>query len=389
MFFTKWHYKGVSDVTNLNEFDTKDLEDDIALESLELDEEEISEPFDPTKIRIDTRQFTISYLLKKIELNEIELQPEFQRKLVWNNIAKSRLIESILIRIPIPVFYIDARSDKRWLVIDGLQRLNTLKEFVINKNLKLTGLQSFTQFIGKTYNELPRNYQRRLEETEFTVILVEKGTPEEFSKALFERINTSALALSAQEIRHALNQGKATKLLETLANSVEFKNATDNGISTDRMLDRECILRVLAFMIYPNITDLKIKTMKKILDQTMVSINSMSDNEVSSIKSKFLYIMKVAAEIFGRDAFRKIYNAKTTRNPINKALFEAWSVSLYKLRCEEIELLKLRRDSLISKIKDLTDQKKFDDSIYKITGNLKDVLRRVNYIERIIKLVLS
>lgn len=376
-------------MTNLNEFDTKYLEEDAVIENFELDEEEISEPFDPTKIRIDTRQFTISYLLKKIELNQIELQPEFQRQLVWNHIAKSRLIESILLRIPIPVFYIDARNDKKWLVIDGLQRFNTLKEFVINKNLKLTGLQSFTQFIGKTYNELPRNYQRRLEETEFTVILVEKGTPEEFSKALFERINTSALALSAQEIRHALNQGKATKLLETLANSAEFKNATDNGISTDRMLDRESILRVLAFMTYPDITDLKMKTMKKILDQTMAKINSMSDDEIASIKYKFLDVMKVAAEIFGRDAFRKVYSAKLTRNPINKALFEAWSVSLYKLSREEIELLKLRQDSLISKIKDLTDQEKFNDSIYRITGNFKDVLCRINYIKEIIKLVLS
>lgn len=375
-------------MNNLNEFDTKNLEDDIPLESLELDEEEISDPFDPTEIRIDTRQFTISYLLKKIELNEIELQPEFQRQLVWNNIAKSRLIESILLRIPIPVFYIDARNDKRWVLIDGLQRLNTLKEFVINNNLKLTGLQSFTQFIGKTYNELPRNYQRRLEETEFTVILLEKGTSEEFCKALFERINTSASALSAQEIRHALNQGKATKLLETLANSAEFKNATDNGISNDRMLDRECILRVLAFMIYPKITDLKINTMKKILDKTLENINSMSDQDIASIKNKFLDVMKVASEIFGINAFRKIYSAKSTRNPINKALFEAWSVNLYQLSHEEIELLKLRRDSLISKIRDLTDQEKFDESIYRVTGNLKDALRRINHIKEIIKLVL-
>ncbi|BAZ12924.1 hypothetical protein NIES4071_47580 [Calothrix sp. NIES-4071] len=375
-------------MTSFKELDTTDLAEDIAIEGIELDEEEISEPFSPAQIRVDTRRFTISAILKKIELNEIELQPEFQRKLVWNQIAKSRLIESILIRIPIPIFYLDATSASSWMVIDGLQRFNTFKEFVIDKNLRLTGLQSFTQFNGKTYNELPRNYQRRLEETELTVVLVEKGTPKEFSKALFERINTSASALSAQEIRHALNQGKATKILETLANSVEFKNATDNGISSYRMLDRECILRVLAFIIYPNIEELNIKSIKKILDEAMLKINLMTDNEIDVIKNQFLYVMKTAAEIFDKNAFRKIYSAKTIKNPINKALFEAWSVSLYKLSHEEIELLKHRRDSLIVKIKDFTDEDKFDDSIYKITGNLKDALRRVNDIEKIIKLVL-
>ncbi|BDA69843.1 protein of unknown function DUF262 [Rivularia sp. IAM M-261] len=378
---------GESAVNSFKELDTKDLEEDMALEDIELDEEEINEPFDPTQIRVDTRQFTISSILKKIEFDEIELQPEFQRKLVWNNIAKSRLIESVLIRIPIPIFYIDASSDK-WVVIDGLQRFNTFKEFIIDKNLRLTGLQSFTQFNGKTYNELPRNYQRRLEETDITVVLVEKGTPKEFSKALFERINTTASALSAQEIRHAVNQGKATKLLEILANSVEFKDATDNGISTYKMLDRECILRILAFMIYPNIADLNIKSIKKLLDEAIHKINSMSDKEVDLLKNNFLSVMKIAIEIFGRDAFRKIYSNKSTRNPINKALFEAWSINLYKLNHKEVELLKLRRDYLIIKIKDLTDKEKFDDSVYRITGNIKDALRRINDIEQIIKSVL-
>lgn len=375
-------------MTSFNKLDTTDLEEDIAIEGIELElDEEINEPFSPAQIRVDTRRITISAILKKIEFNEIELQPEFQRKLVWNNIAKSRLIESVLIRIPIPIFYIDA-SGYKWVVIDGLQRFNTFKEFIIDKNLRLTGLQSFTQFNGKTYNELPRNYQRRLEETELTVVLVEKGTPKEFSKALFERINTSASALSAQEIRHALNQGKATKILESLANSVEFKNATKNGISSYRMLDRECILRVLAFMIYPNIEELNIKSIKKIIDEAMLKINLMTDNEIDWIKNQFLHVMKTAAEVFDKNAFRKIYSAKTVKNPINKALFEAWSVSLYKLSHEEIELLKHRRDSLILKIKDLTDQEKFDDSIYANTGNLKDALRRINDIEKIINLVL-
>ena len=90
-------------------------------------EQEIIEPFDPTKIKIDTRQITIDLVLNRIKFGEIELSPDFQRNsTIWNSIAKSRLIESMLIRIPLPAFYIDATDEDKWKVIDGQQRLTTI-----------------------------------------------------------------------------------------------------------------------------------------------------------------------------------------------------------------------------------------------------------------------
>nr|WP_242031418.1 DUF262 domain-containing protein [Coleofasciculus sp. FACHB-T130] len=379
---------------NLNtEFPDEDTEIDDNIwsesgeEDVEPEEEEIDEPFDPTKIRVDTQQITIGLIVRKIKSDEIDLTPEFQRQAVWNNIAKSRLIESILIRIPIPSFYIDATNEAKWLVIDGLQRLTTLKEFILDKQLKLTGLQSFTQFNGKIYDEIPRNYQRRIEETPLTVILIEKGTPSEFKQAIFERINTSAVALSAQEIRHALNQGKATKLLERLAVSVEFERATDKGIKANRMADRECILRVLTFLINSKGEVLKNKTFNKLLDKTMVEINHMSDEKIRLLENEFLRLMNVAFEIFGKDAFRKL--SKEIRYPLNKALFEAWSVNLHKLSEEQVKLLKQREDVLKQKIIDFTNDGNFDNPIYSSKGNIKIALRRMSDIEHIIEAVLS
>ncbi|QHG17810.1 DUF262 domain-containing protein [Nostoc sp. ATCC 53789] len=361
-------------------------EDDIAIE----EEEEISEPFNPTKIRVETRQISIDYLMVRIKNNEIELSPEFQRKFVWNKIAQSRLIESILLRIPIPAFYIDATNEEKWLVIDGLQRLTTLKEFVIDKKLKLTGLESFTLFNGKIYDEIPHNYQRRIEETLVTVIFLEPGTDSEFKQAIFERINTSALSLSTQEIRHALNQGKATKLLGDLAVASEFKKAidTDKGIKSDRMADRECILRVLVFMIKNQELFQKNTSFKKILDQAMAYINIMSDEEIKIITNDFISLMNLAFEVFGKDAFRKMKKG-AKRYPINKALFEAWSVNLYKLNAQEIEILKERKEIIKQKIIDLTNEGKFNTTIYRSTGTLKTVLHRLNEIEQVIKSVLS
>lgn len=360
-------------------------EDDIAIE---VEEEEINEPFDPTKIRVETRQISVDYLMIRIKNNEIELSPEFQRKSVWNKIAQSRLIESILLRIPIPAFYIDATKEEKWLVIDGLQRLTTLKEFVIDKKLKLTGLESFTLFNGKIYDEIPRNYQRRIEETLVTVIFLEPGTDSEFKQAIFERINTSGLSLSTQEIRHALNQGKATKLLEDLAVSSEFQKATDKGIKSDRMADRECILRVLVFIINNQDIFQRNTSFKKILDQAMAYINLMSEEEIKIITNNFLILMNLAFDVFGRNAFRKIKKG-SKRYPINKALFEAWSVNLYKLNAQEIEIIKERKETAKQKIIDLTNEGKFNTTIYRSTGTLKTVLYRLNEIEQVINSILS
>src|SRR6266852_756140 len=213
---------------------------------------EITEPFDPARIRVDTRPMVISLLMDRIKNKEIDLAPAFQRKGgIWSTKSKSQLIESLLIRIPLPAFYMDGSDESNWLVVDGLQRLSTLKSYVIDKTLDLKGLEFLSECEGKKFDQLPRSLQRRILETQVTVFLIQENTPPEVKFNIFKRINTGGLPLSSQEIRHALNQGKAALLLQDLAESAEFRTATNEGIRDDRMADRECILRFFAFAITP------------------------------------------------------------------------------------------------------------------------------------------
>lgn len=352
-------------------------------------DESITKPFDPTLIRVEPKILTIDLLVSRMREDEIDLMPAFQRRSdIWKESAQSRLIESILIRIPLPAFYMDATNEDRWLVVDGLQRLSTLKRFMIDKDLKLTGLEFLTQFNGKGYDDLPRTFQRRIVETQVTVFLIEKGTPPEVKFNIFKRINTGGLPLSPQEIRHALNQGPATDMLERLAASEAFKKATLGGVNPKRMDDRECVLRFLSFAVMPY-TAYKAKELDIFLNEMMARINRMIPDERDDLEQRFIRAMGAAHSVLGSDAFRKRYQFGAARHPINKALFEAWSVNLDKLNDVLLNRLKAKRGEVIERFVELMNDRDFDSSVSSGTGDIKKVTKRFRAIENLLKEVLA
>ena len=196
---------------------------------------DITEPFDPTRIRMDRKTLTINLMVTRIQHGEINLSPDFQRRSgIWNKGTQSRLIESILLRIPLPAFYVDAINEEGWIVIDGLQRLTTLKNFVVDKTLALSGLEFLEELKGKTFDQLPRMYQRRIEETEISIFSIEAGTSDDVKFTIFKRINTGGLPLSTQEIRNALNGNRVREFLNRLTQSDSFRVATSGGIRSDQ-----------------------------------------------------------------------------------------------------------------------------------------------------------
>ncbi|HEY1348077.1 MAG TPA: DUF262 domain-containing protein [Ktedonobacteraceae bacterium] len=352
-------------------------------------EDRITRPFNPARIRVDTKPITIDLLLSRIAHEELDLNPNFQRKEgLWSEKTQSQLIESILVRIPLPSFYLDATDDDRWLVIDGLQRLTTLKRFMMDKALRLSKMEFLTELNGKTYDELPRPFQRRLKETQVTVFLIDKGTPSEVKFNIFKRINTGGLPLSPQEIRHALNQGKATGILERLAQSEEFQRATNRSIRSERMADRECVLRFFAFTI-TSYLDYKSQEFDSFLSDCMAMMNRMEDSELKRMEELFKKAMVAAYAIFGTDAFRKRYEKKASRYPINKALFESWSVNLSKLNDQQLGLLQACNGLLQQKFIQLMQNHEFDRAISQGTGDIKKVIARFDEIKQIIREVLA
>ena len=347
--------------------------------------------YDPDKINIFTKEPTIEQLLRRINEEALDLAPDFQRHAnIWKDDAKSRLIESILIRIPLPAFYIDATNEDKWLVVDGLQRLSALKQFMSDKKLKLCGLEYLINLEGKNYDEIGRRYQRRIEETQVTVYLIGKGTPPEVKYNIFKRINTGGLPMSPQELRHALNPGKATKFLAKLALLPEFQQVTDiSPLRKMRMDDREFILGFLAFTLtsyqdYKNDTN---DNRNVFLSRALFKANNLQEEQLNIIEKNFKKSMIAAFEIFGNWAFRKIYHNQTRRYPINKALFECWSVTLSQLKEEQITVLKQQKQNLIEKFIYYVDND--PDFLASISQAADKIEYRFRIIEQIINEVLA
>ena len=349
--------------------------------------EPIGHPYDPTKTKIDTRSITVDLLTRRLEHTEIDLNPDFQRKAgLWTRKQKSQLIESLLIRIPLPSFYFDATNDSKWLVVDGLQRLVAFKEFMLDE-MPLDGLEYLSQYNGKQFSELPRPLRRSIEESQVTIHLIQPGTPPEVKFNIFRRVNTGGLVLTPQEIRHALNQGPVVKFLAELAQSQAFLEATTRSIPTDRMMDREFVLRFLAFSVTPYI-EYRRADMDGFLNLQMSTLNKRQQN-YATYRGRFASAMTRANEIFGKHAFRKLYDPTQSRSPINKALFETWSVHLANLSTTDAKALSTNAHCLISKSIELNKNPDFNKAITQSTADVARVRTRFAAVEDVIEKTLA
>lgn len=337
---------------------------DLAIEQEEINEETRLTPFNPSDIDIRDQKLTIDSLVKRLKNNRIDLYPDYQRLPdLWDVGKQSRLIESILIKIPLPAFFFDG-STEVWQVVDGLQRLSSIKNFVIGNDtgekLKLKDLEYLKEWNAKGFDDLPLYLKERLEETNITAYIINPGTPDDVKYNIFRRINTGGLTLSPQEIRNAVNRGISAKFTKDLANLEEFKQATCYKIPQKRMEDLEFVTRFIAFYLRGDIYKPDLNTF---LNDGLSDLKGLKQEEREVLKNKFKKAMQLSIDIFGNDAFRKRYNKNDRRKQLNKALFDTWSVNLAKLTEEEQKILLRRKGRLKNKFVELMNVQAFDNAV--------------------------
>ena len=349
------------------------------------EEQDIVNPFSVKDITINNRTVLLPSIIKRLQENEIDI-PAYQRhEDLWTNKQKSRLIESILLKLPLPVFYFDVQDSGKWMVIDGLQRISSIRSFFVDtgeKQLKLKGLEFLTELNGKKRDDLNRGMLRTIDDTQFITYQIEKQTPMEVRYSLFNRINTGGLSLKPQEIRQALNQkNHGVWFLEKMADSKIFKEIV--GISNKRMAGQELVLRFMAFQI---LQDDQFKTMGNFLDLAMVELDKKTKEELNKLQKKLEDTLQFSKEMLGENhKFSRSIAGENKKKLVNLSLFDALTVCFNKT--DDKELLLKNKNLFVDGLKKLLldEDSKLFVSITKGTSGKTAKETRFRAIEKLIE----
>ena len=322
-------------------------------------------PLDTLLIRNESR--TVADVLRRIAQDRYVLDPDFQRDFIWPDIKQSKLIESILMRIPLPVFYLAEDAQGRMIVVDGLQRLSTFKRFV-DGDLPLR-LKDQAELNGKRFADLSPKLQNRIEDCNLTLYTIDSKVPERARLDIFERVN-SGVPLTRQQMRNSLYSGPATAFLKQEAQTPLFLKATGHSLRTDSMRDREFVNRFCAFQILTPTTYRG--EMDDFLADTLEYMNEMTKDELSTLSAELRKTLNNNLIVFGEHAFRKHSQGQTRRSVINASLWDVMSTGLSRFSANVVEL---RARDLRNALHELMNDESF---IASITYGTND-RRRVNH----------
>lgn len=338
-------------------------------------------PLDAVFVRTEPR--TVGDVVDRINRKRYILDPDFQRDFVWQVPKQSKLIESCIMRIPLPVFYVAEAPDGRIIVVDGLQRLTTFYRFMHNQ-FRLTGLGSSNPeaqhpLDGKYFRDLSITLQERVADTPLTMYILDAKAPERARLDIFERVN-SGEPLTRQQMRNALYNGPATNWLKEAANSPVFRSATGFSLNSRTMRDREAINRFCAFKLLG--VDTYRGDMDNFLAQGLSALASRTDAERAELRHQFDEVMALNAKLFGQHAFRKslAYGPSATRSVINISLFEVSAATMSGLVAVSKAQETYLRDAIIG----LLGESQFANSITYSTNSTTQVRARFSAMKSVI-----
>lgn len=341
-------------------------------------------PYDPNDVDIRQQTMSIGMVTEMMKLGEIELwRPnDFQRLGgLWSPGEKSRLIESLLMRIPLPIFYLDG-SLRPWKIIDGLQRLTVLDEFINRNSFELTELEYVKEIEGLRFNDLSFSYKRTIMNFFIEAYIINPGTPDNVKFNIFQRINTTGIKLNAQELRNAYYSGDSAIFINRLAESQAFKLTVGDMLSKKRMKDREFALRFVAFYLFQEEFS---PPMDRFLDFSMQYIADLSEDAKEDIYLRFTRALSTCFSIFGNNSFfvLNVNGAALTNSP-NIAIFESWVVNLAKRDIKTHKALIRNRDIVVRRFAEYLQQKDFYRSVVSATTKPSGVELRFSMISDLI-----
>ena len=372
----------------------KDYDDGLVKENNDIEQTEHDEDIDLKNNYIETdkgsdRRIKDLYGQYEVE-KDLDLNPDFQRGFVWDNRIAGRLIESILLDVPIPIIYTaeDARRPGKELVIDGKQRLTSIFSFISGnfpegKQFKLPSkktMKFFPELANKTYKEIDEERPGFLKENflsrKIRVVKILRKSNEDAKFMLFERLNTGAKQLNDQELRNCVYHGEYNRFLNKMIENEDFQYILNFSQKEKRMKDVELVLRFFAFY-NTNFVDYN-PPIKTFFNDDMIANSNLDDNKKEELEKQFKKSVSLCRTIWGKNSFRR-YSTDDTKNghfetKLNKALYEIlmWGFTKY----DKNQVMKYQ-DAIFEELLCLQlNDPKFFNSIYAATNKLENIQYR-------------
>jgi hypothetical protein len=305
------------------------------------EQEENDEAYSPSYQLVEREVSTtpadpdVETILKRIEGKNLILRPDFQRTSVWTNVQKSRLIESLLLNLPIPPCFLAEDEDSTRVVVDGQQRLRSIDDFYHGR-YALTGLQVLKDLNGKYWVDLPPKLDRKILQRVIRTLVISHFTNSGIRFEIFERLNSGGVPLTEQEIRNATLRGSFNVMLNKIAESQAFLSAMALKKPDARLRHHELILRFLA--VRASIEDYK-PPLKMILSEFMRTHRTDNEIAIKDFELLFANALRNVVSVFGIESFKR-YREKDGvadfENSVSKAVFELEMLSLSFLTEKEV-----------------------------------------------------
>jgi len=303
-----------------------------------------------------------------IFLRPLSERPQFQRRYVWSNQLASRLIESVLLNVPIPPCYLSQNEDFELDVIDGQQRLFSIYRFV-NNQFRLGGLEILREFNGVHFFEMPPKVRRQIETHTLRCVLITNESHPEIKFDVFERLNTNTVPLNAQELRNCVYRGALNSLLQEVVTYEPWLGILKRREPDRRMRDEELALRYFAFLL-GGLSSYR-TPQKHWLNSTAKEGRKYSEEKVTELREAWKQSVDISLIWFdAEECFRRF---PPDRKIINRALFDLIMQSASQL---SIDRAKAIRETFRKRYALLFKNEEFTDLISKSVDHVRRTKRR-------------
>lgn len=330
-------------------------------ENVEQEQDPERNPIIDGKLFTQPYDLVINSLLSQIEdgtvhLRQISDRPKFQRRYVWSDRMASRLIESILLDVPIPPCYLAQDSDYRLDVIDGQQRIFSIYRYVSN-HFKLRDLEMLGEHNRKAFFELPPMLRRKIETYTLRCVIITNNSHPEIRFEVFERLNSNTVPLNAQELRNSISRGPLIDLIGELANDPLWLKILNHREPDKRMRDEELILRYFAFQTLG--LESYNTPQKYWLNDAADEGRNYDAQTIEALALRWKHTMEKCLVIFEpEECFRRIPIAK--RHVVNRALMD---LTMYSLTKVPTDAVKRSSGEFYRRYTELLQQSEFEDLI--------------------------